>query len=714
MTASSSIAVAAAGSPAGVAAPSRHGWRSYALTVALISALVASVAAFSAWKEKQRHHERGSVATQNIARLLDQNLSDDFDKVDLVLQSAADYYRDHAGRGRLDAAKLDAQLAALQSRLPQIADLRIADKDGVVRFGSGILPAATADLSHRDYFVRARDEGASGLLIAGPLPAYNDQRWVIAFVRRLDAADGSFAGVVFASIGTAHFERLLSSVQLGPRGAVSIRTDDLALVHRYPKGDDAIGSTLVSRQLREVIATGAAHGEYVAATALDGIERSNAYRKLPRYPFYVIVGRATDDYLSEWLEHARTLFGLALLTIVVTCVAIARAYRITRRLESEVVERRRVETELLAAKAQAERANADKSRFLAAASHDLRQPLAALSLYVGTMDRRLGTQHAELVGSIRDCVDNLSELLNDLLDVSKLGAGVVVPRLSVFPIDEVLAELVSVHSAEAQAKGLRLHFRRCGAIVRTDPTLLRRLLGNLLANAIAFSDSGGVLIACRHHQGELWVEVWDTGVGIAEEQFAVIFDEFKQLGDGARTRGSGLGLAIVDKTANLLGLKLRLRSRPGHGSMFAVELPPGPTPESGEAVSVRAFARRLRIALVDDHANFRNALALALAEAGHEVLAAASGAELIARLEHDAPDVVIADYHLAAGENGVDVIKAVRELFATDLPAFLLTGDTDPLLRRGMADQGIELHCKPLAFDALQAIIAAATDRRSP
>lgn len=381
-------------------------------------------------------------------------------------------------------------------------------------------------------------------------------------------------------------------------------------------------------------------------------------------------------------------------------------------MDRDISERKALEAELIAAKAEAEKANNDKSRFLAAASHDLRQPLAALSLYIGVLARRATPESLKLIGSIQDCLKSLSELLSDLLDVSKLEAGVVIPKLSGFAIDELLMPLVSVHAAAAELKGLRLHFRRCSAVVRTDQMLLARLVGNLIVNAIRYTNRGGILIACRRHQGKLWLEVWDTGVGIAEEHLGSIFEEFKQLGDEARTRGSGLGLAIVAKTAKLLDLKIRVCSRPGRGSLFAIELPLGRALEPAAAKPLQHAARHLRIGLVDDNTNVLQALTLVLAEAGHEVVAATNGAELIKRLGQQAPDIVISDYRLAAKETGFDVIAAARALFGQELPAFIITGDTDPALIRNMAERGITVHYKPLQMEAFQACIIDATERR--
>lgn len=381
-------------------------------------------------------------------------------------------------------------------------------------------------------------------------------------------------------------------------------------------------------------------------------------------------------------------------------------------MDRDISEREALEAELLAAKAAAEKANNDKSRFLAAASHDLRQPLAALSLYIGVLARRVTPESVKLISSIQDCLKSLSELLSDLLDVSKLEAGVVIPKLAGFAIDELMAPLVSVHAAEAELKGLRLRFRPCGAVVRTDQMLLARVAGNLIVNAIRYTNQGGVLIACRLHQGKLWLEIWDTGVGIAEEHLDSIFDEFKQLGDEARTRGSGLGLSIVAKTAKLLNLKIRVCSRPGRGSMFAIELPLGRALDSAVATPLQHTARRLRIGLVDDNTNVLQALTLVLEEAGHEVVAATNGAQLIERLAQQAPDIVISDYRLAAMETGFNVVEAARALFGQELPAFIITGDTDPALIRNMAERGITVHYKPLQMEAFQACIVEATERR--
>jgi PAS domain S-box-containing protein len=376
--------------------------------------------------------------------------------------------------------------------------------------------------------------------------------------------------------------------------------------------------------------------------------------------------------------------------------------------------RKRAERELLLAKAEAERANNAKSRFLAAASHDLRQPLAALNLYVGMLGFKLAPGDAVLSKNMADCVASLSEMLNDLLDLSKLEAGVVTPEVSDFSLAKVLASVVATHAPEAQANGLALRCVPSELTARTDPVLFGRVLGNFVANAVRYTKTGGVLVGCRRSHGRTWVEVWDTGIGIPANKTAEIFEEFRQLGNDARDRskGSGLGLAIVTKAAALLGLRIRVRSRPGKGSMFAVEVPLGQT---ACAEQPRQFTHRpLRIALVEDDVLVVEALIHALAALGHQVVAAATSGELLAGLGRQAPDIVISDYRLADGETGFDAIMAVRTAFGDAVPALLMTGDTDPQLIRRMADRGIRVQHKPVELDALQTCIAELTGVATP
>ena len=376
----------------------------------------------------------------------------------------------------------------------------------------------------------------------------------------------------------------------------------------------------------------------------------------------------------------------------------------------DLSERSATEAELLSAKAQAELANNAKSRFLAAVSHDLRQPLAALTLYVDLIDPNAPEKLAQLLPRIKNCSSNLGSLLGNLLDLSKLQAGAIVPTLTSIPVSDVLAALQSVHAAQAAQKGLQLRVRPCALTIRTDHTLMLRLLGNLVANAVQHTSRGGVLIAFRRHAQSQWFTVYDTGIGIAGDKIESIFDEFSQV---TRNSGSGLGLYIVAKTAELLGLQVRVRSVVGRGSMFAVELPVAdPTADlilSTRQSSTAPGHARLRVALVDDNTEVLQALTLALEQMGHDVVWATTGMDVIARLDGHAPDLIVTDYHLADGETGADVIEDARAIFGEDLPAVIITADTNKYqLNRLTLDHMIVMY-KPIQMDALRAAIAEVT-----
>ena len=356
----------------------------------------------------------------------------------------------------------------------------------------------------------------------------------------------------------------------------------------------------------------------------------------------------------------------------------------------------------------AEMANGSKSRFLAAASHDLRQPMAALALYAGMLGTAVKPGQEKLVSLMQNCVDSLSRMLNDLLDVSKLDAGAMVPKISVFSMDDLCTSLQSIYDSKAANKGLRLRFRHGDHItLRTDQPMLHRLIGNLVDNAVAYTEQGGVLVATRRYGGKLRLEVWDTGVGMAQDQLPLIFEEFRQLGDNARNRGSGLGLAIATRMAGLLGLEIRVRSRPGRGSVFSITLPEGGTLAPIEAPAPAA-AQAFIIGLVEDNKQVLDSLVLTLQGLGHTVFAGTSGAKLLEQLGQMVPDVVISDYQLGAGETAMDVIALARARFGPKLPAIVITGNTAPNLMQGK-ESGIAVLIKPMQMGVLQAALVQAT-----
>lgn len=375
----------------------------------------------------------------------------------------------------------------------------------------------------------------------------------------------------------------------------------------------------------------------------------------------------------------------------------------------DITARKKAEEAMRQATAKAEQANNAKSRFLAAASHDLRQPLSALALYVGMLSSCLSNEDAVLLRNMKDCLTSLNELLSNLLDLSMLEAGVTKPEVRDFPLMDAFSKAVSIHSPDANIKGLLLRCADTRLAAHTDPVLFGRMLRNLVSNAVRYTESGGVLVGCRRRDGKFWVEVWDTGIGIPEDKTVEIFEEFKQLHNDERNRGkgSGLGLAIVAKTAALLGLEIRVKSLLGRGSMFAVEFPLGQAAERESAD--HADYKSLWIGIVENDPAVLEALTRSLESIGHQVVDAATGEQLLELLDGIPPDIVVSDYRLADGESGFDVIKRVRDTFDREVPALVITGDTDSQVMRHMATQGIRVLHKPVELETLQDCMAELT-----
>lgn len=370
-----------------------------------------------------------------------------------------------------------------------------------------------------------------------------------------------------------------------------------------------------------------------------------------------------------------------------------------------------------AAREAAESANLAKSRFLAAASHDLRQPIHAMNLYLGAFAQvQLARPAAVLLAKVRQCALMMDEMFRTLLDVSKLDAGAVKPQISVFPLAPMLGRTRLEFEPQARAKGLELRVLPSSAFAKSDPVLVERILRNLVSNAVRYTESGSVVVGCRRHQGALRISVYDTGVGIDPAEQLLVFEEFYQVGNPERDRskGLGLGLAIVERLARLIGSTVTLRSRPGHGSLFAfdlqraepVELPALRLPREG--TTTRDLTGTL-VVLVDDEELILDAAQTLLKQWNCTVIAATSGRDALRQLAASTrpPDVLICDYRLRDGENGVSVAAALRNEFNADIPALLITGDTDPEQIRRISASGLAVLHKPLREDELNDAICA-------
>jgi len=445
---------------------------------------------------------------------------------------------------------------------------------------------------------------------------------------------------------------------------------------------------------------------------------------LPAYAFYVIPALISLSWSLTGIGDQGYI--LAILTLVFLGVNLMFARNVHRSLVQSLrlrFENLTLVEQLREQKAIAEQANRAKSRFLAAASHDLRQPMHALGLFV---DALRGVQdeatRIRLLSQVDVSLDALGKLFNALLDISRLDAGVVETQVEDFPLARVLEKLEGEFRALAEQKGLKFRLLPCSVVVQSDPLLLERILRNLISNAIRYTETGRVSVGCRRRAGWVEVQVWDTGRGIPDEDIEHVFDEFQQLDNPERDRakGLGLGLAIVQRLCDLLDYPLQVHSAPGKGSVFCIGLPLGRTEavrerRSGVASPSLQAAQRL-ILVIDDEVDILEGMREILMRWGFVVLVAESlqQAEQVLAACGRGPDAILADLRLRDHHTGIEAIEALQATYGAHVPGLILTGDTAPERLQFAGAAGYRVLYKPVKPArlrvALQQLLATRPD----
>ncbi len=415
-----------------------------------------------------------------------------------------------------------------------------------------------------------------------------------------------------------------------------------------------------------------------------------------------------DDPAYNALGVAGILYLAALLTQGFNSARAARAAIELRFENTELMEQLRVESKIAeTAQHEAEQANAAKSKFLAAASHDLRQPIHAQGLFLEVLARtELAAHQREILANARASSEASSEMLNTLLDFSRIDAGVVKPLLQPFRLQPLLNKIENELAPLADEKRIVYRTRETHLAAQSDPALVELILRNLVSNAIRYTERGGLLAACRKRGQHAVLEVWDTGIGIAPAQQQEVFREFHQLGNPERDRrkGLGLGLAIARGLAHTLGHELSLASTPQRGSVFRLALPLATAPlpaAQAELVQNKTQLLNARVLVIDDDDAVRAGMKHLLHDWGCICDTAESIEEALLHARAHAPDVMVSDYRLREQRTGVAAISALRELLGADLPALLITGDTAPERLREAQASGIPLLHKPVASSQL-------------
>ncbi len=438
------------------------------------------------------------------------------------------------------------------------------------------------------------------------------------------------------------------------------------------------------------------HAAYIATFALVQL-----------VTFFYLLAIPGDDPYVRYAPLLSIVFGIGI--FMNTRIA-GQSYRqsillrftnaqLVRRLEKEV---QRVEA-----------ADAAKSTFLAAASHDLRQPIHALGLFLALLEgSRLNAAQRETLGLAKSALRASSEMLDALLDFSRAEAGVIVPRPRIFPINEALRQIEEEIGITADEKKLFYRTRDCDALVEADPALVKIILLNLVSNAIRYTSTGGVLIGCRRRGERIVVEIWDSGEGIPAEQREAIFSDFVQLGNPERDhrKGLGLGLAIARRLAQLIGSEITLASAEGRGSVFRFALPLAPAEigvpagtasEPGHLVDGDTARRSTHILIIEDDETIRVGLGALLRHTGYSVDLAETISEGLDSARNHMPDLVICDLRLRAGENGAEAIRLLRAQSGRRIGALLITGETHPARIAEAAREDIEVLYKPTPPDRL-------------
>lgn len=536
-------------------------------------------------------------------RMLAEHVARSFDSIEILLDEMRLALQESGRWPHWQPAAGHQYLKARLSRsLPQIRHLIIFDAAGEQRHASFIPSAAPINVRDRPYFRQLLD-GAERAR-HGPHIDRSSHRPTYAVARRLAQDDGRFAGALMAAVEPAYFEQFCHGTrpyEAFEAAIVNAEGRIVAFCRSLARAADR-PPVVAGEDFRGVLA----HGEFAGAglpmnrAVLEGERHLLASEPVPGYPDLRVVSATPRDILLHgWRQHAQRILLLTLLALAALGAAgllIRRQLRQLSTLTGELEQSRETLAERIASatrelqmqRSETERLAAAKARFFAAASHDLRQPLHALQLFLGDLARLADTpEQKALVQRIETACHSMTGQLRSLLDISRLDMANIVPERVPVDLPALFAQLAATYAPGAETAGVRLRFRAPPATLETDPALLARLLGNLIDNAVKFAPQGTVLVAARRGANALRIEVRDNGKGIPADHQQAIYDEFYQVGNSARDPGAGLGLglSIAHRIARLLGADLGLRSAPGAGSIFAVTLPyrSGPRQEAPPA-----------------------------------------------------------------------------------------------------------------------------------
>ncbi len=751
--------------PSAGQASGRHGRivRRYFLVVATLvgGSLFASVMVEMGFRF-QETRQNLDVVHRNMAQLAAMQIHHYIDDVAQAVRFAAQPRQVSQGRVTNDYIT---ELRSLLRNVPAIRDVIAVNLDGreqlrVSRIGRS-LPDENAVHSSDPFFKAAR----GGETYFGPVifPADSFEPRIVIAVP-IEPFRGEVIGVLAAEVNVRYVWDVVQEIHVGEAGYAYVVADNGILV-AHPD----LHLVLQRKDLSEYAPVAALHDPNRAAQDTGVYENINgqrvfvAHMRIPSVGWTVLVERPlTEAYRPLLASLGRTGGILLVVCILAIAAAVLLGRRVVRPIEVLRQGAARLEAGQLDARLevktgdefeelaedfnrmahrlqdsyatlerkveerthQLELANLAKSRFLATASHDLRQPLHALGLFAAQLNSQMsGDEQSRIVERINDAIADMNELFTALLDISKLDAGVLTPNFTDFPIAHLLRRIESTFAEAAREKNLSLRVVSSSAWVRSDVILLERILLNLVSNAVRYTARGGVVVGCRKRDGRLRIEVWDSGPGIPEDQRQNIFGEFYRVGDPDRDQrgGLGLGLAIVDRLCRLIDQPVELQSHVGRGSRFTVVCPRA-SAQTGVAKLPAAAPAALDtpngklVVVIDDDAPILEGMGSLLRSWGCRVVTGSTETSALSGLaEHDRrPDLIISDYRLSDGKTGVDVIARLRSEFSAPIPAFLISGDTNPEPLLEARANGYSLLHKPVDPMTLRAILNRMLQQSEP
>ncbi|WP_300759100.1 hybrid sensor histidine kinase/response regulator [Janthinobacterium sp.] len=619
----------------------------------------------------------------NLSLLLMENTAQSMTAARLVLDGVSGTIE---ARAPHDAATLVAAVrgAAVHrmlrdriSGLPQVEVVSIVGDDGALLAFSRAYPAPPIGLGERDYFDYHRRRPHGGIHVSAPVQNKGNGAWTFYLSRRISAPDGRFLGIVLVGLSCDFFSKSFQRANIGDGTSFSLYRDDYTLLARWPAAPALMGKRNLTGSTYRLLEQGHTHGvlqTVLPRAAEQGrqVDRLAAVRLVRDFPMAVNVTITDQVYLASWRRMLRTMGGAALISLAVLALALALIMTLLRRREHDMHEAQ-------ALQAQAEAANAAKSRFLAIMSHEIRTPMAGMAgMAELLLETPLDASQRHYASHINGGVHDLMRILNDILDLSKVEAGQMGIEVCEFDPYQLLEDLLVPYRAHAQKKGLQLTLHTDAPIPRraySDRTRLAQVLGNLVSNAIKFTPAGQVEVRLSMEAGtpggedgaRLVVSVTDQGIGMTQQQLSHVFEPFRQADDSISGvyGGTGLGLAICRHLVELLGGDIACSSMPGTGSRFIVRIPfnaaGGETapPLSGEAAAApprpaaaasaaaaagtETAATPARILLVDDTSLNRQLVCLQLAGRGYTIDMAENGELGLLKLAEQQYDLVLMD-----------------------------------------------------------------------